>query len=40
MTANELINTAERDISFFDRWLDSMADSADWVNRIMDQAVK
>lgn len=40
MTANDLIKKAEHDISFFDRWLDSMADSSDTMNKIMDQAVK
>lgn len=40
MTAEQLIQTAERDISFFDRWLDSMADSSDYMLKIMDQAVK
>ena len=40
MTAEELIKTADRDISFFDRWLDSMADSSDYMLKIMDQAVK
>lgn len=40
LTAEELIRTADKDISFFDRWLDSMADSSDQMLRIMDQAVK
>lgn len=40
MTAEELIKVAEKDISFFDRWLDSMADSSDYMLKIMDQAVK
>lgn len=31
---------ADEDISFFDRWLDSMADSSDYMLKIMDQAVK
>lgn len=31
---------AEKDISFFDRWLDSMADSSNLILKIMDQAVK
>ena len=30
----------QQDISFFDRWLDSMADSSDYILKIMDQAVK
>lgn len=40
MTAEELIKKADSDISFFDRWLDSMADSSDYMLKIMDQAVK
>lgn len=40
MTAEELIQVADKDISFFDRWLDSMADSSDYMLKIMDQAVK
>lgn len=40
MTVEELIQTAEKDISFFDRWLDSMADSSDYMLKVMDQAVK
>ena len=40
MTAEDLVKVADRDISFFDRWLDSMADSSDYMLRIMDQAVK
>lgn len=39
-TAEELIKKADRDISFFDRWLDSMADSSDYMIKILDQAVK
>lgn len=31
---------ADEDISFFDRWLDSMADSSDYIIKILDQAVK
>lgn len=31
---------ADKDISFFDRWLDSMADSSDTILKIFDQAVK
>lgn len=38
--AEDLIKTADEDISFFDRWLDSMADSSDYMLKIMDQAVK
>lgn len=40
MTAEDLIKTAHEDISFFDRWLDSMADSSDYILKIIDQAVK
>jgi undecaprenyl diphosphate synthase len=40
VTAEELIKVADEDISFFDRWLDSMTDSSDSMLRIMDQAVK
>lgn len=39
-TAEELIEKADRDISFFDRWLDSMADSSDYMIKIIDQAIK
>lgn len=37
---NELLLKSSKDISFFDRWLDSMADSSDYLLRIMDHAVK
>ena len=40
MTTEDLVKVADRDISFFDRWLDSMADSSDYMLKIMDQAVK
>lgn len=40
ISAGELVKIAERDISFFDRWLDSMADSSDYMLKIMDQVVK
>lgn len=40
LTAEELVKVADEDISFFDRWLDSMADSSDYMLKIMDQAVK
>lgn len=40
MTIEKLIKKAENDISIFDRWLDSMADSSDYILKIMDQAVK
>ena len=38
--AEDLVNVASEDISFFDRWLDSMADSSDYMLKILDQAVK
>lgn len=37
LKAEELIKRAESDISFFDRWLDSMADSSDYMAKIMAQ---
>jgi hypothetical protein len=40
ITAEDLVEVASEDISFFDRWLDSMADSSDYMLKIMDQAVK
>lgn len=40
ISAEELIRTAASDISFFDRWLDSMADSTSYMLKLMDQAVK
>lgn len=40
ITAEELVKVANEDISFFDRWLDSMADSSDYMLKVMDQAVK
>lgn len=40
ITADELAKSADSDISFFDRWLDSMADSSSYVLKIFDQAVK
>ena len=40
LSAEELVKVADEDISFFDRWLDSMADSSDYMLKIMDQAVK
>lgn len=40
ITAENLVEMAEEDISFFDRWLDSMADSSDYMLKIIDQAVK
>lgn len=38
--AEDLMKMADEDISFFDRWLDSMADSSDYMLKVMDQAVK
>lgn len=38
--AEDLVKVADKDISFFDRWLDSMADSSSYMLKIMDQAVK
>lgn len=40
MSAEKLVKVADKDISFFDRWLDSMADSSDYMLKVMDQAVK
>lgn len=39
-TAEELVTSMDRDITFFDRWLDSMADSSDPILQIYDQIVK
>lgn len=39
-TVEELMKVADRDISFFDRWLDSMADSSDPILKLFDKAVK
>lgn len=38
-TLEDLVKTAERDISFFERWLDSMADSTDNILKLMFQPV-
>ena len=38
--SEDLVKMADKDISFFDRWLDSMADSSDYMLKVMDQAVK
>lgn len=38
--AEDLVKIADEDISFFDRWFDSMADSSDYMLKVMDQAVK
>ena len=40
MTAESIVSMAEQDISFFDRWLDSMADSSNPLLRVLDQIVK
>lgn len=40
LKVEELVKVADRDISFFDRWLDSMADSSDYMLKLFDQAVK
>lgn len=40
ITAEELITMADKDITFFDRWLDSMAESSDPMLGIMDRLVK
>lgn len=40
LNAEDLVKIADEDISFFDRWLDSMADSSDYMLKVMDQAVK
>lgn len=37
---SELVKMAEKDISFFDRWLDSMANSSDQMLRGIDKVVK
>lgn len=38
--AEELVKLAQKDITFFDRWLDSMADSSDFILKVIDQATK
>lgn len=40
MKAEDLLKKAEKDIGFFDRWLDSMADSSDFMLKSIDQVVK
>jgi hypothetical protein len=35
-TTINIAKIASEDISFFDRWLDSMADSSDYMLKIMD----
>lgn len=39
-TVQELLETAEQDVSLIDFWLDSMADSSDQVLRVLDKVVK
>lgn len=39
-TAEELIDSMDKDITLFDRWIDSMADSTDPILKIYDQIVK
>ena len=38
--AEDIVKIAHEDISFFDRWLDSMADSSSYILKVLDQAVK
>lgn len=40
LKVEDLLTHADRDITVFDRWLDSMADSSDYMLKVMDQAVK
>lgn len=40
ITIEELLKKAEMDISFMDRWIDSMADSSDEILQALDLAVK
>lgn len=40
ITVEELLNSAEKDISFFDRWLDAMGDSSDVLLQALDLVVK
>lgn len=40
ITLEQLIRQSSRDISFFDRWLDSMADSSDLLLQLFDAVVK
>lgn len=39
-TADDILEMAEKDISVFDRWLDSMAESGDLMLRMLDQTAK
>lgn len=38
--AEEIVQIADKDITFFDRWLDSMADSNSYLVKLIDQAIK
>lgn len=40
ITVDEILSKSDRDISFWDRWLDSAADSQDYMIKIIDQMVK
>lgn len=40
ISAEELVSSADRDIGFLDRWLNSMAESGDYILRIFDRIVK
>lgn len=40
ITAEELLEKADKDITVFDRWLDAMAESGDMLLRILDQSSK
>lgn len=40
LTAEDMVKRADQDISFFDRWLKSMAESSDPILNILDQIVK
>lgn len=39
-TAEDIANKGDHDIGFFDRWLDSMANSSDFVLRMLDSTAK
>ena len=40
LTAEQMVTTLEKDVSLYSRWLESMAESGDEINRIIDQIVK
>lgn len=40
ISIEQLMNESVADISFLDRWLNSMANSGDWINKLFDRAVK